>query len=202
MNRNKLAFIICLALGIIGVQLYASTPSTKPDLVINRSNNTATTKPAPNKATAKIKVQISGAIVMPGIYELNKGSRVEELVQLAGGLSADADRDKANLAKNLKDGMLISIPYKKQSRTNTTASSSRVNSPANNPATSSNTTININTADAKTLQSLNGIGPVLSERITSYRQQNGRFNSKQDLLKVTGIGSKLLDKIADQITLD
>lgn len=200
MNRNKIAFIICLALGILGINLYSSTPRSTPDMVISRNDSRPPTQSSQKpKSTATIKVQISGAINSPGIYELNKGSRVEELVFLAGGLSANADTDKANLAKILRDGMLISIPTKKSSKQTTVTSSTTANSKSQ---AATNTTVNINTADLNALQSLKGIGPVLAGRIIDWRQANGRFSSKQELLKVQGVGQKLLSNIESQISLD
>ena len=204
MNRNKIAFIICLALGILGINLYSTTPRSTPDMVISRSDSKpATTGQSSQKtrSTSTIKVQISGAVNNPGIYDLDKGSRVEELVFLAGGLSANADTDKANLAKVLRDGMLISIPTKKATKQTTATNSTTANSSAKSQATT-NATVNINTADLKALQSLKGIGPVLAGRIIDWRQANGRFSSKQDLLKVQGVGQKLLANIESQISLD
>lgn len=193
MNRNKIAFIICLALGIIGISLYSSTPQTKSDMVITRHSSSQVYQVPQSKAVATIKVQISGAVASPGIYELDKGSRVEELVKLAGGLSPAADLDKTNLAKVVKDGMLISIPQKKTAKT----AVNKVNSKTNPSGQ-----VNINTADQQTLQTLKGIGPVLAARIVNWRQINGHFGSKQDLLKVQGIGSKLLSNIEAQIVTD
>lgn len=193
MNRNKIAFIICLALGIIGISLYSSTPQTKSDMVITRNSSSQVYQVPQSKAVATIKVQISGAVSSPGIYELDKGSRVEELVKLAGGLSPAADLDKTNLAKVVKDGMLISIPQKKTAKT----AVNKVNSKTNPSGQ-----VNINTADQQTLQTLKGIGPVLAARIVNWRQINGHFGSKQDLLKVQGIGSKLLSNIEAQIVTD
>lgn len=193
MNRNKIAFIICLALGIIGISLYSSTPQTKSDMVITRNSSSQVYQVPQSKAVATIKVQISGAVASPGIYELDKGSRVEELVKLAGGLSPAADLDKTNLAKVVKDGMLISIPQKKTAKT----AVNKVNSKTNPSGQ-----VNINTADQQTLQTLKGIGPVLAARIVNWRQINGHFGSKQDLLKVQGIGSKLLSNIEAQIVTD
>lgn len=197
MNRNRIAFIICLALGILGINLYFSVPRENPAMEITRSDNSVQLpKSLKPRTTATIKVQISGAINNPGIYELEKGSRVEELVLLAGGLTAEANKDKANLAKLLKDGMLVNIPASKNIRpisaANTKASGGQLNS----------NYININTADQQTLQSLKGIGPVLAKRIVDWRQANGRFTSKQELLKVQGIGPKLFSSLEAQLALE
>lgn len=193
MNRNKIAFIICLALGIIGISLYSSTPQTKSDLVITRHSSSQVRQMPQSKDAPTIKVQISGAVANPGIYDVDKGSRVEELVKLAGGLSPAADLDKTNLAKVVKDGMLISIPQKKTAKTAVNKTNSKTNPSGQ---------VNINTADQQTLQTLKGIGPVLAARIINWRQINGQFRSKQDLLKVQGIGSKLLSNIETQIVTD
>lgn len=195
MNRNKIAFIICLALGILGINLYLATPREAPDMVITRNSSTEQVPRSPKTLnTAIIKVQISGAVNNPGIYALDKGSRVEELVLLAGGMSSSADKDKANLAKLLKDGMLITIPNKK-------AEKQTVNNTVHNKISASSS-VNINTADPKTLQTLQGVGPVLADRIVAWRQLNGRFSSKQELLKVSGISQKLFVNLENQITLD
>ena len=62
--------------------------------------------------------------------------------------------------------------------------------------------ININTASAVVLETLPGIGPVLAERIITYRTENGPFSSVEALSKVEGIGSKTLLEILNLITVE
>ena len=63
-------------------------------------------------------------------------------------------------------------------------------------------TININTADAATLEQLRGVGPAKASAIVAYRDENGPFNSINDLVNVPGIGERSLEQVRDQITTD
>jgi competence protein ComEA len=132
-------------------------------------------------------VQAAGAVVRPGLFRLAPGSRVDDLVQAAGGLAADADPDRVNLAALLTDGEKIYIP--------------RVGEPlpadaVDNSASSSGAQpIDLNTASIADLDTLPGIGPATAQAIVDYRSQHGRFRSVDDLLNVRGIGPAKLEEL-------
>ncbi len=143
-------------------------------------------------ARPTIVVQVEGAIATPGTYRLPGGSRLDELVDQAGGLADEADPSTLNLAARVGDGEVVHIPAR------TTAV------PATEPpgTATAMTRVNINTATAEELEQLPGIGPVLSERIVAYREQNGPFASLDQVVQVEGISTRLLEDLRPLVTLD
>lgn len=157
-----------------------------------------------NNQYQKIYVHIAGEIKYPGVYEMENGDRVFQLVEKAGGVTENADISSINLSKKLIDGEKIVIFSKKVSIDSENASI--VSNQSNNSTSkgSSNTTsnlININTASQKELEELPGIGPTLAQRIIDYREKNGYFQTIEDIKKVSGIGDKKFEAIKDLITI-
>jgi len=146
-------------------------------------------------AGKEIVVDVAGAVENPGVYRLASGSRINDALVAAGGLSVEADRDwvakNINLAAELKDGIKIYI--------NTTKSITSQMQTA--VAVDAGTKININTASLSDLDKLPGIGPVIGQRIIDYRQQKGSFVSPEDLLQVDGVSQKVFDKIKGLISV-
>ena len=163
----------------------------------------------------KFKVDISGEIAKPGVYEVTEGQRVEDLIKLAGGFKKDADRVGINLAQKLKDEQKIIVsavakpgtPHPARPFTN--ANSSTPSDPSSFEKSATKTSrkqppaapININSATESELASLPGIGPSMAKRIVDYRTAKGDFAQLEDLRKVKGMGEKLLSKIQEWITL-
>ncbi|MEW5922126.1 MAG: ComEA family DNA-binding protein [Bacillota bacterium] len=138
-----------------------------------------------------IVIHVAGAVSRPGVYHLPAGSRVYEALDQAGGGLAEADLDRINLAQPLVDGQQVYFPLKGEEGLGPLAGS----------GVSSAGRININTAGREQLESLPGIGAVKAQNIINYRQQNGPFHSIEDLLEVSGIGTKTLEGIRDLITV-
>jgi len=132
-------------------------------------------------------VHIVGEIKTPGMYQLPLGARLVDAVFAAGGLTADADNSSVNLARELSDGEQIVV--------------FRVGAIAESGGTSPGGLISINRATAEQLEELPGIGPALSSRIIAYRDANGGFKTKEDLLNVSGIGDSIYAGFTDLITL-
>lgn len=143
-------------------------------------------KPAEEVLKA-IKVDISGAVNKPGVYTLEEGDRIENVVQLAGGFTAEANTNLINQAEYVEDGQKIIVLKKGESM-------EAVNQGYSGP-------INLNTATVDQLTNLNGIGEKTAQKIVSYRQQNGDFSTVEDLLKVSGIGPSKLDGMRGEITV-
>jgi competence protein ComEA len=145
--------------------------------------------PAPSPSP--LMVDISGEVMNPGLYTLPPNSRVAAVVEAAGGFTENADKASINLAAMLEDGDKVWVPAPGSTRSETLQIPSRT----------SNLLININTATAKELETLPGIGEVKANQIVAYRTQNGLFLSFDDLLNIPGIGPELLEKIRPNITL-
>ena len=126
-----------------------------------------------------IEVYISGEVQIPGVYILPEGSRIVDLVELAGGFTGVADSIAVNPAGILRDGARIHILAEGESSQK----------------------ININTADAWLLDALPGIGETLAERIVEHRLQNGPFGSIDDLKQVKGVREATIEKIRDKIAV-
>jgi len=148
----------------------------------------------------------------PGFYEFQDGARVQDAVDAAGGLLADADGNAINLAALLEDGQKLDIPYKTGQEPNDDDSSSSPDLPSadsdgsDTPSSDENSNtdadlVNINTATLDELDGLPGIGPTTAQKIIDYRDENGSFLSIEDILNVSGIGPAIFDDIKDLITV-
>lgn len=159
--------------------------------------------PAPTKEP--IAVHVVGAVPRPGLYEFAEGARVQDAIDAAGGLLASASVDTINLAALLEDGQQLNIPFKAGEELSTSNSSDDTSLvlPGATEASSSGSSqdlININTASVEELDSLPGIGPTIAQRIIDYRDENGPFQTIEDILNVSGVGPSTFDQIKDLIT--
>jgi competence protein ComEA len=157
-----------------------------------------------------IVVDIQGAVKNSGIVYLPDGSRVNDAVNEAGGLNGDADTMNVNLAAKLTDGDKVYIPRKDEQKsetgnnakpagivTDTVSNGASITSSA--PANSESSLININTATSEQLQALSGVGPATAQKIIDYRESAGGFKKIEDIMKVSGIGTKTFEKFKDKI---
>jgi competence protein ComEA len=148
-----------------------------------------------------IKVQIKGEIKEPGVYTVSNGERIEDLIKLAGGFTAEADVGRVvSQAKKLRDEECIVIPKKGAGNELTLEAN---NTPVvSNVATGVNEKINVNTATKEELMKVPGIGEVIASSIMEYREKNGDFNSLEDLKNVNRIGDKTLEKFKDKLEVN
>jgi competence protein ComEA len=147
-----------------------------------------------NDEPVLIIVHVCGEVKNPGVYEIQKGSRVIDLIEKAGGAAGDACTDSLNLAREVIDGQRIYVPSEEEAESGV----------LEGPAAGDNgysLIININTASQGQLENLPGIGPVTAEKIIQYRSTNGSFTRKEDLLDVSGIGPKKFEDIKDLIDI-
>jgi competence protein ComEA len=144
-----------------------------------------------SKKEESIFVEVRGAVMAPGVFEVEKGTRVFSLIALAGGLSNDADISGLNQAAVVSDGEKIYVPREGEEETISEASL----------GDAKGTKVNINTADSAALMTLPGIGEAKAKLIVDFRQKNGPFRSIEDITKISGIKSGLYEKIKDQITV-
>ncbi len=156
-------------------------------------------EPVPTKPP--IEVQVVGGVVRPGVYELPEGSRVQDAVDAAGGMLANADPNSINLAARLEDGQQVVVPGGGTSSTGSSQGTApftvipTIGSPLSNSEL-----VNINTATVGELDSLPGIGPTTAQNIVNYRQQHGPFSQIEDIMNVPGVGPATFDSIKDLIT--
>lgn len=215
-KSKKLIFITILLAGCIITSLISSNDKEKPlagSSLLQSAQGAVTSKAAQAKT---VRVQVSGAVLEPGIYDVPASCRVEEAIAAAGGLTENVDSERVNLVRKVRDGMQIRVPVQKAARTNRTqrknaqaktglgasttkkSSSTRAGAEKNNSVVQS---VRINSASASELQQLPGIGPALAQRIVETRN-SGCFTSVDDLMRVPGIGKAKLAKLRDYVEVD
>lgn len=143
-----------------------------------------------------ITVDVKGAVKSPGIYDLPVGSRVNDAVQKAGGLTEQADSKLLNLAQKVSDEALVYVPTKGEE-----SASQQANSGASS-STNKEKKINLNKASLEELKQVKGLGGKRAQDIIDYRETNGKFKSVDELKKVSGIGAKTIEKLKDYVTVD
>ena len=213
---KKLIFIAVLLTGCIITSLISTNDKEKTLLgsSLPQSAQSAVTSKAAQAKT--VRVQVSGAVLEPGIYDVPASCRVEEAIAAAGGLTENADSERVNLVRKVRDGMQIRVPVQKTTRTSRTqrkkdqaksdlgesalgkSGGAKAGPGRNNSMMQS---VRINSASASELQQLPGIGPALAQRIVETRN-NGRFTSADDLLRVPGIGKAKLAKLRAYVEID
>ncbi len=156
--------------------------------------------PAAAGATPELVVQAAGAVRVPGVYRLAGGSRVDDLVRAAGGLIAEADVDRVNLAAPLGDGERVWVPRRGEVEVPSVVAGGGggAAAPAGEPGgdpTSGPVVVDLNTATAEELDTLPGVGPATAAAILAHRDEHGRFTSVDELLDVRGIGEAKLEQI-------
>ena len=154
-------------------------------------------------------VDIKGAIKVPQVVPVTPGMRVHDVVEMAGGVTGEADQSQVNLAQLVTDQMVIYVPKVGEEvspSTEALVADSKVTesavSESSGDATSDGDLVNINTADTTMLQTLSGIGEKRAADIINYRETNGLFETVDDLDQVSGIGEKTMEKLRPLITVN
>ena len=162
-------------------------------------------------------VDIKGAINNPGVYKVPVGTRVNDVINAAGGLTDNADTSLINLSKLVIDEMVIIIYTKDEVQNSNLVNTvikvvekecvcpniendSCINDKITDTITGGNGKVNINTASMDELSKLDGIGESKAQAIIKYREENGNFKTIEDITNVSGIGSSVYEKIKDNIT--
>lgn len=149
----------------------------------------------PTSESLELKVYVCGAVNNPSIVTLKSGDRISDAIELAEGITSDADLNNINLAEFVHDAQKIYVPKvgEEVDKIEFTEQNSDMESVQN--------LININKADKSQLTTLPGVGDTIAEYIIDYRNQNGDFKSIEDLKNVTRIGNKTFEKLKDKITV-
>ena len=218
---KKIIFLLLLLAGCAATSMLSSD---KEELAPTASFSRAGVQSAGGQRSGKaqgktIRVQVSGAVLEPGIYDLPADSRAAAAIAAAGGLTEKADAERVNMVRKLRDGMLLQVPALKagggkkaaQRVTGAAGASGRKaaagsisNASGKNAADKRDGSagrVRINSASASELQSLPGVGPALAQRIIAERSRR-RFASAEDLLRVSGIGKAKLEKMRAYVEVD
>lgn len=145
-----------------------------------------------------IYVQVSGAVAKPGVYELEEGSRIFQAVELAGGVTKEADDSALNQAAALRDGQMVYVPKQGE------APIQELESPSvgAGQASQADGKVDLNTATEAELMALPGIGTAKAKSILAWRTEHGGFSQIEDLMKIEGIKDGVFSKIKDSIKVD
>lgn len=199
--------VICTGLGLLvgGFFLLKPAPQTpvkETNLqaeVVAVSKDSSTEKEVNKEEPLEqdlITVDVKGAVKSPGIYDLPVGSRVNDAVQKAGGLTEQADSKSLNLAQKVSDEALVYVPTKGEESASQQAGSGAPSS------TSKDKKVNLNKASLEELKQVKGLGGKRAQDIIDHRESNGKFKSVDELKKVSGIGAKTIEKLKDYVTVD
>lgn len=202
--KNNIRITLLLSFVIFAGFLHScSMDRNRDEMVIEESEpGTYTEHMAEENETetsgeTSICVFITGCIENPGVYELTEGTRLYQLVELAGGFTEEAAEDYLNLAECVKDGAKIKVYSRDEIADAGISGIVEMGSSAG----STESYVNINTADREELMTLPGIGESKADAILRYREEHGGFSSIEDIMNISGIKQGAFDKIKDLITI-
>lgn len=194
LERRRVPIVVGLiAVIVVGIAvIYLRWPRPSADGALMPSHAAATTPLVIRTATPRLlKVHVTGAVALPGVYSFHDGDRVQDAIQAAGGALSGADLSSLNLAQRLRDEGYIVVVMP-----GATPGAAPGSTPQVMPSTGK---VNINSASAKELESLPGIGATYAQRIVDYRTKNGAFQRPQDLVDDKIIPASTYDKIKELI---
>lgn len=186
----------------------------KPTAVVNVATRSSSADGNGKKTSSDVcYIHVCGAVNKPGVYRVGTGTRVNAVVAMAGGLTADAETSMVNLAKKVADGEKIYFPRKGEAMSTSGAggsgsvgqapvSASGMGGAASGAAWTAEGKLNLNIASAEDLDKLSGVGPVLAARILDYRQKHNGFTDIEQLSDISGIGPKTYEKIKPYICVE
>lgn len=190
---KRISFVCGIILVAVGaVPLVKSFVADEPTVEIIQ----ASPLPVSVETSNEILVDVSGAVVNPGVYPLQNADRIQAALIAAGGLSANADREyvakNLNLAAKLSDGAKIYIPF-----TGEHSSNSSNNSNLSNSSNTVSGLINLNSASSSQLDTLPGIGPATATKIINARP----YQTMDELLTKKVVSQKVFDQIKDKVSV-
>lgn len=193
-----LSFVWLILAGALVVAL--RWPRPEPIVILEPS-------PPPTTVAMEVPLQVhvTGAVVRPGVYALDPGSRLVHAVEAAGGMTTEADEERINLADRVVDGQQVYVP-RQGTPIPPSPTPARPEVSFADPGRSGGVAVvggvvNINTASVAELETLPGIGPALAQRIIEHRQVNGPFADPSEIMAVRGIGEATYAALADRITV-
>ena len=192
--------IIGIVIGLIWLNLRPRRPIMQEESSISSSRLAEPSSSQQSSKPDKIYVDLKGAVKHPGVYALDQGSRVYDLLEMAGGLTEEAAERALNQAQLLVDQQSLYVPTMEEWEAESQGPQANLVGSQDPLVSSPNSgKVNINQADLAQLETLPGIGAKKAQAIIDYRTANGSFHSLEDLGKVKGIGPKMLEKLRDLV---
>lgn len=197
-NFDKKILIIIFLIITIFLSLYFFMKDDTDEILYTNDFYISTNTSEVSEQIKEMIIHIDGEVINPGLVYLPMGSRISDAISAAGGLTEIADTSKINLAYELKDAQKIYIPSIYDAEINYIQ-----NDAGNNvivPDASSNSSlININSASQAELETLPGVGASTAKKIIDYRTKNGKFQTIEDIMNVSGIGEAKFNNLKDYI---
>ena len=195
------ALVAIVIVAVMAGWAQGKTPTAKTSSPSSTSINSSDASPVASSPVAaqKVLVHVAGKVKKPGVVRLDADSRVEDAINAAGGVLANTDVSALNLARKVNDGeqILVGVEGADSSANGETGGSAS----AGGESARGDGKISINQATKEQLEKLPGVGESLAERIIAYRQEQGKFQSVEDLKNVSGIGEKKYAALAGMISL-
>lgn len=202
---KKVKNLICILALVLGISGCANQREEAKELLLSKETSEvkagsngkeevwleAEAKSQKEEETDIIYVQVSGAVNHPGVYELPLGSRVFQALELAGGMTQEAQEKSINQAQTLEDGQMIWVPTAEEAAA----------LPEQQPESlaKDDGKVNLNTATKEELQTLPGIGEAKAQSIVAWREEHGSFTQIEDIMKIEGIKEGVFSKIKDSV---
>lgn len=165
----------------------SSTKASEVNTSVNKSN------------LQDIYVEVKGEVAKPDVYKMEEGTIINDLIGIAGGVTANADISQINRAAKLSNNQCIVIP-KKGEKLNNNLNTNQMQ--PQNGQNNGKQQININTATKEELKKLSGIGDSKADKIIKYREEKGGFKTIEEIKKVGGIGEATFNNLKEEITIN
>ena len=178
--------LAAVLLALVGFRLVGGRAPAAPVRVASAPQQAGEHEPAGERIT----VHVAGSVRHPGVYALAASSRAGDAVEAAGGLQRRADPAGVNLAAPLADGQQVVVPARMRGSPGTAGATA-----AAAPPTTAGAPISLSSATIEQLDTLDGIGPAIAQRIVDYRESHGGFRSVDELREVEGIGDKRFEAL-------
>lgn len=194
-NKSNLYKSVLIIVILIFAIFFRITDSLGQDKITIEEKDSSKSK----SNVSEIFIDIGGEVNSPGVYKVKDGTRLFEVINMAGGLTNMADTYSVNQAEHVEDGAKIVIPKIDNTQGN---DSENIDKQTNDVELKSsiNKKVNINIASKEELMTLNGIGEAIAERILSYRKEH-KFKKAEEIMSVPGIGNAKYEKIKDNIII-
>lgn len=230
-----IGIIILILIIIFGIYLYYHFDHKVKENELNEvalieKNNENKIENTQTKEKQKINIDLKGAVNNPGVYKVEEGTIINDVINLAGGLAANATVKNINLSLKVTNEMVIVIytdqelegvnkqindicytdtydisnclkDKKSVIKSNSSTTSNKDKSTQEENSENTPSIVSINSATKEQLMTLTGIGEAKANNIISYREEQGGFKSLDELMNVKGIGEAIFNKIKDYITL-
>lgn len=200
-KKQKIIIIVIATLMLLFIGFYIINKANNSEYIeLETVENEVEDNTISNEETIEqeIIIHVTGAVKNQGIIKTNKGARIADIIEAAGGITNEADLSKINLAYEVEDGQKIYVPNINDEINVETVSQEAGGNIVEDDSTKTSK-VNINTASQTELETLSGVGPSTALKIINYREENGEFNKIEDIKNVPGVGETKFENLKESI---